>query len=851
MWLLWQVSGPNFAQHRLRTLLTLLGISIGVASVVATDRVSDTTLHSFQRAIDLTAGTAEVRIVNGSIGVPEALIETVRNVEGVHAAAPLIEGFVQLSGGTEALTIFGGDFLGDDVHTSQLPRSAIEIPNREALIMDPDAVVLTRTQAARMSLTMGASFEVFAPDGIRRLVVRGLADPIGPATLFGGRVAFMDLPAAQRLLGKTGKVDRIDVSLAPQRAASDVFRAITTAVAGRAQVQEASLHGARVQDLLFSIRVVVTLGGLTVILVGFFVIFQTVRISIEQRRRDVGLMISVGTEKREIVTWLAAEAIVIGTVAAALGLFVGVLMGQAALAAIGGLASAWTRIDITSAPISGSNFAWAFSVGLATTCIATLWPAWSVASQPPAVGLRTAQAFTPTSGRVGLAALLGLGGIALWWVISSNGPRTLPFYSLIVFVFGLSVLLIVSFALLAPLLAVLLGRLGFDLANRWGKGVSLLVASQAVLSKPAASVAVVAAIIAGFASTITNESIIASCKRSWLAWIDEHYQSDLLITKGAAASVLLTSPSLSEGVADEIREMQGVQEVQGIRIVDIQYRDRPVVIQGLDPATRGLPVSGQEWHDVADKFWTGAGVLVSNNLAHKMGLGRGHTVELLTPAGPMALAVLGVFSDFQGGGDLGTFTMSRELLRRLWQDSLVNRIRVWLYPSENVEAIRAAVQRRFGPSHGIQVVTAGEFRAQISGLVDQAFEQSFGLVALALLVSFIGVTNLLVANVLERIDILHRMRAIGASGLQLSSAVILEGGLVGTVGVLLSLACGLVGSYAMILYSIPMVNGWRLDYTFPGRTAVWLSLATIALASLAGAWPAAKTTRIVPTGQAE
>jgi putative ABC transport system permease protein len=842
MWLLSDITLPHLRRHALRTGLTVLGVAVGVASMVATSSITDAVLGSFRSAVEATAGRAELQATNGGAGVPEELVEEIATVPGVAAVAPLVEGFVSLAADGDTLAVFGLDVLGDEEHESQLPRSAVEVPDELVFLNRLDSVAVVRGFATARGYDLDRAFDVVGPRGTRPLVVRGFVDPVGPAKLFGGMVALMDLPAAQRLLAKEGRVDRIDVRLAAGAVRDDVRAALAAQAAGRARIEDVTVHGRKAEDLLVSLRVLLAVAGLIAVVVGFFIIFHTVTVSVTQRRREIALLGALGVPRAAVVGWLAAEALVLGVVASGLGLVLGFVLARPALAVFGDVATAWVRVPAGAPTWSAATALLGMTIGVATTFIATLVPTWSVASSPIAPALRGTAPPPPPRSRVrwaGVVAVLGLGATA---VLLAAAPRTLPYRAVVAYVFGVNCLALVSFALLSPLAARALARLAAALAERT-HGVRLLLASSALGRSPAAPVAVVAAIVMGLAWTLADAAAIRSLERSWLGWLEAHYQSDLVVSGGGATISMVNYPPFADDIVDHVRTLPGVREVQGVRIVESAYAGRPLVVVGVDRARDGFPLVDGAWTEVAEAFWKGEGVALSENLAHRTGLGRGDEVVLPTPSGERRLPVLGVFSDFSSGGDLGCVAVSRDLFRAAWRDTLLTRLRIWTDPAVGAAAVRSDIERRFGRTHGLHAVTFAEFRGAVRDLVHNAFSISYALLLIALVISFVGVVNFLLTAVLDRREALRTLDAIGLSAGQIRGAIVGEGALLGVLGVTVGLVAGAVLSRIIVGHSIPMINGWHFAYTFPTGMAVAVSVGCVLLAAAAGIVPARMVTR--------
>jgi putative ABC transport system permease protein len=287
-----------------------------------------------------------------------------------------------------------------------------------------------------------------------------------------------------------------------------------------------------------------------------------------------------------------------------------------------------------------------------------------------------------------------------------------------------------------------------------------------------------------------------------------------------------------------LRSIPGVAEVQAIRSIEGEHEGRAVVVMALDPASHGLPITDGEWDDLAGPFWSGLGVLVSENLAHKAGLARGQDLALRTPSGAHTVRILGVFADFQNGGDLGCIALSRGAFREWWDDRLITRARLWLSRDADISTIRAAVESRYGDSHGLHALSFAQARAGVAELIRSCFAISNALAFIALVVSFAGVVNFLLAAVLDRTSELRVLNCVGVTPGQIGAAVVDEGSLIGSVGAAAGVVAGVGLSAIIVLHSVPMVNGWRFAWRFSWPSAAVFAAAVVVLGAGAGIGPA-------------
>src|SRR5262245_11556356 len=178
------VTWPHLKAHRLRSTLTVVGISLGVATVVGVADVSESVLASFRETVQTVAGASELEITSPVGGVDEEMIAHVAGTEGVRAAAGIVESFLTLADRPdETVYLLGLDFLDSPVWQDQLPRRALEIRDELVFLSRPDSVVLSRSFVERAGLTEGGELRVMAPGGVRALLVRGFLHDVPAARL--------------------------------------------------------------------------------------------------------------------------------------------------------------------------------------------------------------------------------------------------------------------------------------------------------------------------------------------------------------------------------------------------------------------------------------------------------------------------------------------------------------------------------------------------------------------------------------------------------------------------------------------------------------------------------------------
>jgi putative ABC transport system permease protein len=211
MILLRLISWPYARKHLLRCLLTVAGIVLGVAVFVGMHTANQSVLGAFQETINRIAGSTQLQISAGEAGFDEDILDKVRDVHEVRAAAPVIEASVSAAGSN--LLLLGVDMLGDRSLRNYDFEGTEDIDDPLVFLAQPDSLIITKSFAERQHLQVNSRIPMRTMAGDRVFTVRGIMKPGGLASAFGGDLAIMDIYAAQKVFGRGRKFDRIDVAL--------------------------------------------------------------------------------------------------------------------------------------------------------------------------------------------------------------------------------------------------------------------------------------------------------------------------------------------------------------------------------------------------------------------------------------------------------------------------------------------------------------------------------------------------------------------------------------------------------------------------------------------------------------
>ena len=831
----------HFRQHRLRTSLTFLGIVLGVSVIVAIAIVNRALVGSFQRTIELVAGKAVLQVTDGEGGLQESLFPLVRDTAGVQDAAPAVEGFLPVLGVEgERLWVYGVDLLADSsIRDHRFVGGSFDIENALDFIARPDSIALTDSFSRRLGLSLGSRITLITSRGSRSYTVRALLKAEGAARVFGGNFALMDLPVAQAAFGKEGKLDSIDLTVAEGEGIETVRRALEGRLQGRARAERPRERGEQIESLLTSFRVGLFFVSLIALFVGFFLIFNTVSVSVVQRRREIGTLRCLGMSRKRVLLLVMAESLAMGLAASLAGVGAGVLLAGAALFLVGETVNSLFFIaDLGRASLNWQELWVALGSGLGVSLLAALYPAQEAARVSPLEGARQAPwtpRFSGTFSRgslIGLCLLLVVPALLLWSPVhwSNVGRFSLGVSAMMFFLLGLSFLAPLFISGWAKLLLRALAR------TRWVEG---RLALGSLARNPVRSGITVGTIMVSLAAIFTVASFVHSVRGSLLAWVDQMVTADLVVHSSAKTAGPLNVP-LREELASALAAVPGVATVDLYRLVRSTYEGKPIVVESFSARTSGalrrLPMVEGDAKEVLARMGAAEGVVVSESFWKKFGHGRGDTLQLPTPSGTVSLAVLGIYLDYSS--DQGSILMDRSLYQKYWGDGLVDAFDLWLTPGADQEAVIQKIKEQYGAPYQLFISTHRELKEAVVEVMEQSFTVNYAVEIVAVVVAIFSVVNTLLASVVDRVREIGVLRAIGATQGQLRRMVLAEAVSIGLLGGILGLLAGSVMSYHHVVYNTKVLTGWTFQYYYPFHVALGSLAASVLLCLLAGYLPA-------------
>jgi putative ABC transport system permease protein len=838
------ISWRHAARHRLRTALTFFGIVLGVAVIVAIAVVNRSLTTSFQSTIDQIAGKAVLQVANGESGIAESLFPSIRDTPGVRDAAAAVEGFLPVAGVRgERLYVYGVDLLTDSaIREHQFAGSPFEFDQALDFIAQPDSIALTESFSRRLNLPLGARVALLTSQGKRDYTVRALLKEQGTAKVFGGSFALMDLPAAQKTFGKEGKLDVVDLTVDEGEKIETVQQRLRQRLGGAAEVERPRKRGEQIEFLLTSFRVGLFFVSLIALFVGFFLIYNTVSVSVIQRKKEIGTLRCLGMKRGELLRLIIAEALLLAVGGSCGGVALGWLLARVALVSVGEtVGNLFSLFDLAQGTLSPRDLALALGSGVAVAMLAALHPAWEAIRVSPLENARQATWQPANRGKKSWANRLGLLCLVIsptLLLLASSVNGSVERFS--VGVVGMLVFLL-SLAFFCPAIISHAVRWFWQSALRlpgltW---VEARLASDSLRRNPVRSGITVATMVISLAAIFTIAAFVNSVRGSLLAWVDQMVTADLIVSSGARTAGPKNVP-LREDLLPELKKIPGVKIVDLYRLIRSSYQGKPILIESFSAresaSVRSLPMAdgsgAQALRDMAES----KGVIISESFRSKFGTNTNDSLELVTPSGKIGFKVIGVYIDYSS--DVGSVLLDRGLYKKYWQDELLDAFDLWLEPGADQQRIIQTIRTNYGEPYQLFISTHRELRETVVRIMEQSFVVNYAVEIVAVVVAIFSVINTLLASILDRAREIGVLRAIGATQAQVRRIVVMEAGWMGLIGGLLGLFAGTVMAYHHVVYNTKMLTGWTFQFYYPYDVAIFSLIAAVILCLLAGYGPA-------------
>ena len=814
-------------QGKSLTILAVLGVALGVASVLSIQILSASALSAFRGSAKAVSGDSDFTVVGSAPTLPESLLVSVWATPGVGAVWPVLRASVAVEGVRDLrLDLLGIDVLspGPWPATAQRAPSDAIRDSLAARLSVSGWVAVSPVLARENRWQVGDSIRVSQGSAIRTLRIGSLVDFSRLSPLASRRLAVMDIASAQDLFGVRGRVSQIEVSLADGAVRDDVVSRVTSRLGSRARVVTPEARERNVSSLLAAFRLNLTALSLVSLLVGLFLVHESVQASLVRRRTEFGLLRCLGATRKQVATMLLAESAGLGVAGTAFGLPLGRLAASLAVTPVSAtLTNVYLVNEIERLRIGAPLYVLAIVVGVGGAILGGLVPSLEMAGRDPRTLLRPF-ALNELAGR--LATRLALAGIlvllvgAFWFFVFGHRLRAGGFV--------LAFLVLVALPLFIPRVVQAVGRR--QLARGFGWTYSLRTMA---LRLHTASFAI-AALAISVSMLVAITLLVGSFRKTLETWVATTLTADVYLTSESWARGS-SEAGLDIALVDELRAYPGVLEAETLRQTRLWTGDTEITVSGVDfaPSLERLRIPLREGDAVTtlERIRDGDAVMVSEPLARKRGVSVGDKLELATESGQVSLPIAGVSFDYSS--DAGVAVVSAETLTRLAGITPITNVALFLSPGVDAEKTLDGLRAHYA-DRPLLIRSNADLRREIFRIFDQTFAVTRLLQVMALLVAALGISLALLVIARERRSELALYRALGALRGQLVPLFLYEALCMGVLGWLVGSAGGIALAWLLVHVVNPAYFGWTIRSSWPWPELAQEAITILAAAVLAG-----------------
>jgi putative ABC transport system permease protein len=832
-----------------QSVLFILGVALGVAMMVAIDIANSSATRAFNLSADSISGSATHQIVGGPSGLPTELYQQVRVELGIRDSAPVVEAYVrapELS--DQPLRLLGVDPFAEAPFRGYLESIRVDSDNTDAasfdalnaFVAEPNTVLISQPLADRYGIARGDTLTLRAGTQSVDVRVIGFLQPDDQASEQAlSDLVLADIATAQEITDQPDRITRIDLILPEQNAA--ILDSISAILPQGVRVSAVSDGNDTLAQMTEAFELNLQALSLLALVVGVFLIYNTVTFSVVQRRPIIGIMRSLGTTRRQVFTLILGEALVLGLLGTLFGLGLGIIFGRGAVNLVSRtISDLYFTVNVQRISVEPFTLAKGALIGILTSLGAAVIPAISATRTAPAGTMRRSDEEDAIRRLLPFitvtAVILNLVGLGLLQI--ESGSLILSFLALFAIVVGgaffTPLALVGAMRISTPITDALFGVIGRMAPRAVTRSLSRTSVAVAALTVAVSVIVGVSVMIASFRSTVAD-------------WLETTLGSDIYISPPLLTSNLATV-DVDPNVVQLVENVEGVTEVATGRDVSVtapDYPDMPPV--NLNAIDRDIATDRRfAWNTVGDDYFAAmqeGKVIVSEPFAYRRGISReNNTITLLTDQGPETFEVVGVFYDYST--DQGRILMADSVYRQFYDDPFISTLGAYVEPGYDLNEVAADI-RDAVEGYDLLVQVNAELRQGVFEVFDNTFAITVALRLLATVVAFIGILSALLSLQLENTRQYGVMRANGMTPLQLLQFTLVQTGLMGIVAGILAMPIGL--ALALVLLYVINVRsfGWTMDfYWMPGEFVQAFAVA-VAAALIAGLYPAWRLTRLV------
>ncbi len=838
--LLRNITLRHLQHHKGRTLLSIVGIALGVGVFVSVQTAIYTAIESFNTSVDHVSGKANLQVTSFGRGFSEEIYLKVKKVPGVKAATPVIQDVSKIEDPIgEPLYLLGIDVFSDKPFREYQFYDVAE--DGLLFLKNPRSIAITEKLANRHGLKKGDQITLIVGSKKVTLTISNLLKMEGPAQSLEGNFGLIDIASAQEALEKVGLIDRIDLMVDKSLPIETTEQELKKVIPPGVEVRRSDTRSGQIEKMVAAFHLNLTALSFISLIVGMFLIYNAISVSVIQRRREIGILRSLGVTRPQVLRLFIGEAAIIGCVGSLVGIGIGIGLAKGMLFLVSRTITAlYILVKAEHLLISPYVLMAGFGMGVLASVLSAIGPAREASKIAPKEALALGTLETKIRIGLGRLSLVGVGLLILSVILALQKP----IYHQPIFGFLSALLILIGVSFLIPAVITLLNRLLAPVLNFLFKSEGKL-ASRYIHDSMARTVITIAALMTALSMLISISIMILSFRKTVDLWVEQSINGDVFIFPGSY-SITGYSALLPLEVSRALPSLPGVKAVDPFRALEGEYQGYPAIIAAVDGQVflnlKVIRFTRGNSRTILQQFASGQAVLVTESFSLRHHVNAGDRIKLNTPQGEKEFPVSGVFYDYSS--DWGMVLMERKIYQSLWNDETLHSAGVYLKEGVSQQAFKDMIRERYSKPYRLFVVSHRELRNEVLKIFDQTFAITYALEFIAIIVAILGIINSLNALIIERQRDIGIIRAVGGFRKQVQKATLIEAGMIGFFSHILGLICGFLLSILLIYVINKQSFGWTIQFSIPLRSLIESWLVVMVTSIGAGFIPARRAARM-------
>jgi len=827
-----------------RTSLTILAIALGVAVVLAIDLAGVAATGSFHSSMETLAGDNDLE-VRASGGVPESVVGTLATLPYSIRVSPRIEDYAVIAETKKSLPLIGMDLVAEGSTYAQKDSEnagVSEIESGSENVFENLGGADSIWVGSSVGYNRGDHVELLINDRVGKYTVRG----VYPDSNGNESAIVMDLAAAQQALSRYGRVDRILLKVPETPSLDDWQQRLRGGLPAGVEIRPQGTGTNEDRRMLAAFRWNLRLLSYISLVVGAFLIYNSISVSVVRRRAEIGIVRGLGAGRGVVLSAFVGEAASLGLAGALTGIPLGRFMADGAVRL---MAATVESLYVSSRPgtieLNVSSVFLALAIGVGVAVASAYSPAREASEVSPieamARGRREYNVRVHKGRDLWLALVLGLAAAAASRAPAVAGKPLFGYLGAILLVAASALAMPAFVDALTSFFSKFLGRLF---------GVEALLASRSLAASLRRTSVLVGALSTAIAMMTAVGIMVGSFRQSVVLWMSDQLPADLYL-RPAGSPAADRHPTISLGLAEEIAKLAGVVAVERLRAYEIRYQEMPATLASADlnvlDVIRWYPhsefLSGRARQQVLPELRHSNAVVVSEPFSYKHHVKAGDFITLSLGETQASFRVADVYYDYSS--ERGSILMDRDIMLQYLPDPAPSNLAIYLSSDAQLAMVRAEIEKATA-GHRVLMFSNRDLRAEAIRIFDRTFAITYALEAVAVIVAVMGIAGALLALVIDRRRELGLLRFLGAAGGQVRKLILVEAGLLGLLANLAGIALGFALSLILIFVINKQSFGWTIRFHWPVEILLGALTVVYVATVLAGLYPAQVAVRLNP-----